>query len=74
MYFEGTVNAEELMALAKAEGVDITKEEAEAYLAELADFELNDVQLRKVAGGGDYCYTDGCALRVKDEDTCKVVI
>ena len=25
--------ADELMALAKAEGVDITKEEAEAYLA-----------------------------------------
>ena len=31
--------AEELMALAKAEGVELTKDEAEAYMAELADFE-----------------------------------
>ena len=39
--------AEELMALAKTEGVDITREEAEAYLAELADFELDSGRLRK---------------------------
>ena len=43
--------ADELMALAKAEGVDITKAEAEAYLAELADVELNEETLKKVAGG-----------------------
>ena len=43
--------AEELMALAKAEGIAITKEEAEAYLAELADVELNEETLKKVAGG-----------------------
>ena len=43
--------AEELMALAKAEGFAITKEEAEAYLAELADVELNEETLKKVAGG-----------------------
>ena len=48
--------ADELMALAKAElakaeGLDITKEEAEAYLAELADVELNEETLKKVAGG-----------------------
>ena len=48
--------ADELMALAKAEGFGITKEEAEAYLAELADVELDDKQLKKVAGGG--CYPD----------------
>ena len=29
--------ADELMTLAKAEGYEITKEEAEAYMAELAD-------------------------------------
>ena len=29
--------ADELMALAKGSGFDITKEEAEAYMAELAD-------------------------------------
>ena len=32
--------AEELMVLAKTEGVELTKEEAEAYMAELEDFEL----------------------------------
>ena len=29
--------AEELMAAAKAEGIDLTRDEAEAYMAELAD-------------------------------------
>ena len=54
--------ADELMALAKAEGVDITKEEAEAYLAELSDVELDGEQLKKVAGGGCYpdCKNDYC--------------
>ena len=36
----GCETAEELMAVAKAEGIELTKEEAEAYLAELSDFEL----------------------------------
>ena len=48
--------ADELMALAKAEGVDITKEEAGAYLAELADVELDNNALGKVAGGDCYHY------------------
>ena len=48
--------AEELMALAKAEGMEITKEEAEAYLAEMADVELDGEHLKKVAGGINiYC-------------------
>ena len=47
---------EELIALAKAEGVDITKEEAEAYLAELSEFELKDGELERVAGG--FCGND----------------
>ncbi len=42
----GCETAEELMAVAKAEGIELTKEEAEAYLAELSDFENN------AAGGG----------------------
>ena len=33
--------AEELMALAKAQGIELTKEEAESYLAELEDFEFD---------------------------------
>ena len=47
---------EDLMAMAKAEGIDLTMEEAEAYLAELDDVELDDNQLKSVAGGG--CYGD----------------
>ena len=49
--------ADELMALAKAEGFAITKEEAEAYMAELDDMELDEQVLRNVAGGT--CITDG---------------
>ena len=48
--------AEELMAAAKAEGYELTKDEAEAYLTELSDFELDSETLAKVAGGG--CYTE----------------
>ena len=43
--------ADELIALAKAEGYDITKEEAEAYLNEIEDKELDRKDLDKVAGG-----------------------
>ena len=46
--------AEELMALAKSQGMELTKEEAEAYLAELNDVELDDEVVKKVAGGGCY--------------------
>ncbi len=54
--------ADELVKLAKAEGFDITQKEAEAYLAELADVELDGEELRKVAGGGCYpdCKNDYC--------------
>ena len=43
--------AEDLIALVKAEGIDMTKEEAEAYLAEMDDVELDDTALQQVAGG-----------------------
>ena len=49
--------ADELIALAKAEGMEITKAEAESYLAELADYELDSKALDKVAGGSG-CYSD----------------
>ena len=48
--------ADDLIALGKAEGIDLTKEEAEAYLAEMDDVELDDTALQQVAGGA--CYAD----------------
>lgn len=43
--------AEELVELAKKAGIAITKEEAEAYMAELQNIELDHETLEKVAGG-----------------------
>ena len=43
--------ADELIALAKAEGMEITKAEAEAYLDELQNVELKDGELKHIAGG-----------------------
>ena len=43
--------AEDLIAYAKTEGVDLTKEEAEAYFAELSECELKDGELKHIAGG-----------------------
>ena len=54
--------ADELMALAKAEGYDMTKDEAEAYMAELADFELDEATLSRAAGG--FCYTKKCSNNI----------
>ena len=45
---------EELMELAKSEGIELTKEEAEAYLAEIEDVELDSDALKQVAGGRGY--------------------
>lgn len=49
-------SVEELMEMAKTEGIKLTKEEAEAYIAELEDVELDEDMMKKVAGGG--CYTE----------------
>ena len=46
--------AGELMAAAKVEGINLTKDEAAAYMAELADFELDEATMKQVAGG--YCH------------------
>ena len=57
--------AEELMALAKAEGIELTKEEAESYLAELEDLELDGDMLKRVAGGrgyADQCWSNNKPL------------
>ena len=48
---------EELIYLAKTGGMEVTKAEAESYLAELDNIELDDKTLDKVAGGFRY---DNC--------------
>ena len=50
-------NADELIVLAKTGGIELTREEAEAFMAELADVELDANTLKNIAGGGT-CYTD----------------
>ena len=56
---------EELIALAKKEGIEITKEQAEAYLEELQNVELSHETLDKIAGGkpGPKC-TDNKNMQV----------
>ena len=50
---------EDLIAYAKSEGVELTKEEAEAYFDELSEYELADGDLKHIAGGkytrGSWC-------------------
>ena len=50
-------NVDELIALAKTSGFELTREEAEAFMAELSDVELDANTLKHVAGGS-LCYTD----------------
>ena len=52
--------AEDLVALAKSEGIELTKEEAAAYLSELENIELDSKDLEKVAGGDGGCYSVDC--------------
>ena len=57
-------DADELLALAKSEGYEMTREEAEAYMAEINDFQLDDEAIKAVAGGFNTCYmVDGCAFK-----------
>ena len=49
---------EELIELAEKTGIEITKAEAEAYLDELQDFELDPETLKKVAGGNLICNSE----------------
>ena len=54
--------AEELVALAKSEGYDVSKEHAQAFLDEITDREIDDKMLAKIAGGTEVCYAvGGCA-------------
>ena len=60
-------NADELMKLAEEEGFDLTREEAEVYIDEMSDMELDEAALGEVAGGS--CYADTPGTRpIKDKD------
>ena len=64
--------AAELVELAKTEGIELTLDEAEAYLDEMDDFELDSKQLKAVAGGD--CYGDfdlDCVCYSKDDPNGK---
>ncbi len=47
---------EELVKLAKENGIELTMQEAEAYLTEMEDIDLDSSQMKQVAGGK--CYYD----------------
>ena len=51
--------AEDLIGYAQTEGIELSEAEAEAYMAELADVELDGTSLKKIAGGDCYA-VDGC--------------
>ena len=44
--------ADELLELAKSEGVELTREQAEEYIALMGKRELTEEELEQVAGGG----------------------
>ena len=46
---------EELVKVAQEADITITAKEAEAYLAELEDFDLDSEKLKRVAGGYGEC-------------------
>lgn len=54
-------NVEELISLAKTEGIELTKEEAEKYFAQLKNKALNLDDVADVAGG---CTGNACAGNV----------
>ncbi|SEH33069.1 hypothetical protein [Selenomonas sp. KH1T6] len=43
---------EDLVKLGKERGIELTAEEAEAFLAEMEEIDLDSEMLEKVAGGG----------------------
>ena len=54
--------ADKLLELAEAEGYEMTRAEAEAYMAEIDDFRLDDEAMKAVAGGFNSCYMVEAAL------------
>ena len=64
-------SVEELLALAKENGVELTEEEAKAYFAKLnpKSGELSDDELSNVSGGG--CHTSDGRLVTTVANSCK---
>ena len=52
--------ADELMALAKENDIELTVDEAQAFLDESADIELDEEQIDQAAGGGKPCRKNKC--------------
>ncbi len=66
---KGAKSAEELVSLAKENGMELTEEEAAAYFAQLnKSGELSDEELDNVAGGG--CHKKDGRLIVTALTTC----
>ena len=64
-------DTDELLGLAKSQDYEMTREEAEAYMAEINDFELDDEAMAAVAGGIKTCYMiDGCAFKCGTRKDC----
>ena len=61
---------EELIALAKTEGYEITKDEAQAYLEEAENVELDSSTLEKVAGGACFEVEYGCSTNCDGFKDC----
>ena len=57
---------EELLKLAKENGVELTKEQAEAFIAEGTTVDLSDEDMAKVAGGVNW----SCAIKGDCNDKC----
>ena len=63
-------SADEILALAKENGMDLTEESAKAYFEHLnKTCELSDTELENVSGGG--CYTSGGKLIVTCGHSCE---
>ena len=43
--------ADELLEFAKSEGVELTREQADEYIAEMGEYKLTGEELQQVAGG-----------------------
>ena len=63
---------DELIELAKKGNIELTKEQAEAYLAELENVELDEKALEKVAGGSgvgaSYCPLKCSCMNCHDDE------